>query len=421
MGRRYSGRVARILLKVHHPALEPADAATVLDRNLIGNNVGNLAFSYASERLLSHPDDAVTAAPTGPWFADPAAVNREFDHVVFPLANHFRASNLKALDRQSTAIEQLTTRFTVLGVGAQADLDGNAPRDEREAVERATRRFVRAVLERGPSIGVRGDFTKEYLVDLGFDDAQVDVIGCPSMFLHGPDLPLRLPASVADDDPIAITISPYVTEMGPILRRALRRHPRLTYFGQDHRTLRLLLKGTPLPGDDPLLPLHPEHPIFAPGRTVFPLSIPAWQEELRRQSFGFGTRIHGTIVSLVSGTPAVLLAHDSRTLELARYHAIPFVRLDERDPDSISAPDLYAEADWASLVDGHRERWETYAAFLDKHELRHGFGPAGGVERFDGAVDAVAASPGYPPVVRSDAGPVSPARRIARAVRRRLP
>jgi len=412
--------VARILLKVHHPALEPADAATVLDRNLIGNNVGNLAFSYASERLMTHPGDEVTAAPTGPWFADPTRVNREFDHVVFPLANHFRASNLKALDRQAAAIEQLTTGFTVLGVGAQADLDGNAPREEREAVDRATRRFVRAVLERGPSIGVRGDFTKEYLVGLGFEEDRVDVIGCPSMFLHGPDLPLRLPAAIADDDPIAITISPYVTQMGPVLRNALRRHPHLTYFGQDHRTLRLLLRGTPLPGDDPLLPLHPEHPVFAPGRTVFPLSIPAWQEELRRRHFGFGTRIHGTIVSLVSGTPAVLLAHDSRTLELARYHRIPFVRLDERDPESISAPDLYAEADWSALVDGHRERWETYAAFLCRHGLRHGFGPDGGVERFDAAVDAVAADPGYPPAVRSDAGPPPLLRRAARAVRRRL-
>ncbi|WP_286927887.1 MULTISPECIES: polysaccharide pyruvyl transferase family protein [Aeromicrobium] len=413
--------MARILLKVHHAALDPADATSVLERNLIGNNVGNLAFSFASERLLTHPGDDVTAAPTGPWFADPARVNREFDHVVFPLANHFRASNLKALNRQAAAIEQLTTRFTVLGVGAQADLDGNAPRDEREAVEAATRRFVRAVLERGPSIGVRGDFTKEYLLDLGFDDAEVDVIGCPSMFLHGPELPLRLPGSVGDDDPIAITISPYVREMGPILQQGLRRHRRLTYIGQDIHTLRLLLRGTPLSGDDARLPLSPEHPVFAPGRTVFPLNIPAWQEFLRGQRFTYGTRIHGTIVSLISGTPAVLLAHDSRTLELARYHRIPFVRLDQHDPAGISVPELFARADWPALVDGHRERWDTYAAFLERHGLRHGFGPDGGTERFDASVAAVATDPGYPPVVRSDAGPVSPARRLARAVRRRLP
>ncbi|GAA3548306.1 hypothetical protein AFL01nite_26350 [Aeromicrobium flavum] len=413
--------MARILLKVHHPTREPADAATVLSRNLIGNNVGNLAFSYAAERLLTHPGDEVTAAPTGPWFADPARVNREFDHVVFPLANHFRASNLKALERQSAAIEQLTTGFTVLGVGAQADLDGNAPQDERDAVDRATRRFVRAVLDRGPSIGVRGDFTREYLVGLGFDEDRVDVIGCPSMFLHGPELPLRLPASVEPGDPIAITISPYVREMGDVLSRSLRRHRRLTYIGQDVNTLRLLVRGTPLSGDDQRLPLSPEHPVFAPGRTVFPLSIPAWQDFLRTQRFTFGTRIHGTIVSLVSGTPAVLLAHDSRTLELARYHRIPFVRLDEADPQQLSVPDLFAEADWAALTGGHRERWDTYATFLDRHGLKHGFGPEGGVETFDAAVAAVAQDPGFPPVVQSNAGPPPPLRRLARAVRRRLP
>src|SRR5690606_21460528 len=133
-------------------------------------------------------DNEVTAAPTGPWFTDPASVNEQFDHVVFPLANHFRASTIQALERPSTAIAQLTTRFTVLGVGAQADIDGNTPPEERRAVEQATRRFVRAVLELGPPSGVRGDFTKEYLTGLGVDESRIDVIGCPSMFLHGPEL-----------------------------------------------------------------------------------------------------------------------------------------------------------------------------------------------------------------------------------------
>lgn len=412
--------MARILLKVHHASLDPADATSVLDDNLIGNNVGNLAFSFAAERLLTHPDDQVTAAPTGPWFARPDEANRSFDHVVFPLANHFRSSNLKALERQADAIERLTTRFTVLGVGAQADLDGNVPRQERDAVDHLTRRFVRAVLERGPSIGVRGDFTKEYLIGLGFDDSEVDVIGCPSMFLHGPELPLRLPTHVEDDDPIAITISPYVRQMGPVLQTALRRNRNLTYIGQDINTLRLLMHGKPLSGNDPLLPLTPEHPVYAPGRTVFPLNIPTWQEELRRQRFTFGSRIHGTIVSLVSGTPAVLLAHDSRTLELARHHDIPFVRLDQGDPAEISPTQLYAEADWSALVDGHRARWDRYAAYLERHGLRHGFGPDGGAERFDAAVAEVANEPGYPPMVRSDAGPPPALHRLARAVRRRL-
>ena len=46
--------------------------------------------------------------------------------------------------------------------------------------------FVRAVLDHGPSIGVRGELTAEYLRSLGFRD--VEVVGCPSMFAWGPDL-----------------------------------------------------------------------------------------------------------------------------------------------------------------------------------------------------------------------------------------
>ena len=48
------------------------------------------------------------------------------------------------------------------------------------------RDFVAAVLDRGPSIGVRGELTADFLRRLGSRD--VEVIGCPSMFFHGPRL-----------------------------------------------------------------------------------------------------------------------------------------------------------------------------------------------------------------------------------------
>ena len=48
-----------------------------------------------------------------------------------------------------------------------------------------------------------------------------------------------------------------------------------------------------------------------------------WMDYLAGFDFAFGTRIHGTITALVSGTPGYLFAHDSRTLELARYFDDP--------------------------------------------------------------------------------------------------
>lgn len=389
----------RVLLKVHHPSLSPVGVDEVIAKNVIGNNVGNFAFSYAAERALSAPDNEVTAVATGSLFATPDVVNREYDHVVMPLANHFRASNIKALERQAKAMEQFTIPVTVLGVGGQAGLDGEVPADEREAVEQATRRFVNAVLERGPSIGVRGEFTKSYLVDLGFDADRVDVIGCPSLYLHGDTVPLDLPDVLDPDGPLAINVSPYVTAMGPILVENLRRYPGMTYFGQDIRTLKLLVEGKALPGGDPQLPLRPDHPAFAAGRTVFPLSMPVWMSELGQRQLSFGTRIHGNIVSLLAGTPAIVLAHDSRTLELARYHQIPHRQISELSPEEATAEALYAAADFSGFTDGHAARFRHYVDYLEQHGLHHAYGPQGGGEQFDAQVQSLVDAGAFVPVV----------------------
>ena len=86
-----------------------------------------------------------------------------------------------------------------------------------------------------------------------------------------------------------------------------------------------MLDGTPLASGTPdsLLPVHPSHPFFREDRTRFYVDPWPWIDDLRDFDFSFGTRIHGTIAALLAGTPAVVLAHDSRTLELARYFDIP--------------------------------------------------------------------------------------------------
>ena len=53
----------------------------------------------------------------------------------------------------------------MLGVGSQASLNGVS---KGAGIEQpATTRFVRAVLNRSPSIGVRGEQTRDYLKSLG--------------------------------------------------------------------------------------------------------------------------------------------------------------------------------------------------------------------------------------------------------------
>lgn len=299
----------------------------------------------------------------------------------------------------SDILEKLTIPVSVVGVGAQASLRGSVRGADQ--VNPAVQRFVRAALTRSPSMGVRGEFTERYLRDLGFRGDEIDVIGCPSMFMYGPDLAVnQRAAALRPDSRIALNISPYVKAMGPISLDHAARYPNLDYIAQDHLTLNLLLRGsypTEAAGATTAtdVPVTLDHPLIRQDRVRFCLDPRTWTEHLAGYDFSFGTRIHGNIVAVLAGTPALVLAHDSRTLELADYHQIPSRTL--ADPGEIDAAAMYAEADWTPLNRGHASRWQTFAGFLARHGLTHVYDEGQSADGFDSALAAAA----FPPPVHT--------------------
>src|SRR5690606_33090243 len=104
------------------------------------------------------------------------------------------------------------------------------PTDSAELTT-AVQRFVSAVLERSGSIGVRGDFTREYLARLGYGDEHVDVVGCPSLFRDGEGLRIeKRAASLTPDSEFTINISPYVRAMQEIGQRHAEKYGRMIYI-----------------------------------------------------------------------------------------------------------------------------------------------------------------------------------------------
>jgi hypothetical protein len=410
-----------VFVRTYLGATDHPDARQLFTQNLPGDNLGNLLYTYAVERQLSASTATVLAEPTRGRGLDPHWMQEHVDHLVIPLANAFRWSFRDRLDALSGLIEQLDLPVTVIGVGAQAAADGTWNPTTRAETDATVRRFVTAVLERGPSIGVRGEFTRDYLLGLGFPADTVEIIGCPSMFLRGPDLALRVGAELSAESRVALNLSPYVAAMGPVIQHHLTRYPRLDYVAQDVHSLGLLM-GEEYGGkraDDPLLPTHADHPLIAQGRAWMALNSPTWLAELARYDFSLGSRIHGNIAALLAGTPAFVLAHDSRTLELARYHEIPHRLIGSLDSAAdADAARLAAEADFGPTVANHGERFRRYLAFLDQHRLPHIFAPGQSGAGFDAAVAAV----DYPPVVwagRPVPAAVPPRRRLLDRLLRR--
>ena len=378
--------MTRILLRTPKPPFEVHSAATTIERNLIASNAGNLVFLDSAWKILSAPGVEITAdrLAAGPRDAD--RINAQYDVYVIPLANAFRTNYADALARTTQLVRRLRIPVVVLGVGAQGTVDYDF--SAIKSIEGTVRSFMAAVLDRSPSVGVRGEATLAYLNGLGFRD--VDVIGCPSMFIWGDGLRVERKVPALDEGSrVAITISPYRHAMGPITRTALARFPLLTYIAQDLDTLSLLTDGIPLAGGSPdsALPRHPDHPLFREHRTRFYIDPWSWIDDLRHMDYVFGSRIHGAIAALVAGTPATVLAHDSRTLELARYFDIPHRLLRDVRPD-VDPADLYQEADLGPFHAGHRERFATLRGFLERSGLDHVFAHEGAAAAFERQVEA---------------------------------
>lgn len=386
--------MTRILIRGPKSPFEAIPPERMLLDNLIADNSGNLLFLETAFKILSTRDVEVTPDRLRAHEIGADAINERFDVYVIPLANAFRPSFEPTLARLTSVIERLRIPVVVLGVGVQRAA-WHKPGAVR-SFDPTVKRFVSAVLDRSPSIGVRGETTEAYLEELGFHD--VDVIGCPSMFLHGDTMTVTKRPALARDARVGLGVTPRLMAMGPIIASHLDRYPNLEYLAQDIDALRLLLWGESPPGDDGTSPLpsHPSHPFIRDDKSLFFVDPWPWLDHMRITDFVFGTRIHGSIAAVLAGTPSYLFAHDARTLELARYFELPHRRLADVPPD-IDAADLYDEADFGPLMAGHPERFRRFTGYLDKQRLRHVFQEGEDPSLFD----AKLASVDFPPPVRA--------------------
>ncbi|MEU2924649.1 polysaccharide pyruvyl transferase family protein [Streptomyces sp. NPDC007251] len=391
----------RILLRSGKSPYDVLPIEEALHRDVIATNSGNLIFSDAAHKILQTPDTEVVSNGIGTDLTAAARINEEYDAFVVPLANAFRPSFEARLKRLTRLISKLRIPVVVLGVGAQTGVTYDPAR--LKPMERSVREFCAAVLERSSSIGVRGEFTEQYLRDMGFRD--VEVIGCPSMFLYGAELDVRkrVPALTAESR-IAVNGSHSAVQkqgLARIIGRTHARYPHLRFIGQNLSDARQL-HWRDLSDPNSLvtaMPTHPDHPMYREDKVRVYIDPVTWIDDLRDFDFSFGSRIHGNIAALLAGTPATVLCGDSRTLELCRYFEIPHLRLDEaaKDPQAADPARLYEEADLGGLVGNHRERFDRFTGFLDKNGLRNTFTHGDGGAAFEERMRSLSFPPGIRP------------------------
>lgn len=399
----------RILLRAAKTPWTPVVTESVLTQNVIATNIGNLLFGQSMFRALSVEGTEVVANSYGsgrPGIDDKyiQRINDEFDSFVVPLANAFRPAFRRNLANLTRVIENLDIPVTVVGVGSQHSLSGGD--DPNRELDDDVKRFMGVVLDRSASVGVRGEETAAYLHGLGFGDEHVDVIGCPSMFMHGPNPTVRtLNDQLTQDSSLAMSASPETSVMVPIIRDHAERFGRFRYIPQNSVDLNTMVWAEPNPKPNAISELtHPDSTLHTNDQIRFPLDPNTWVDYLRDFDFVLGTRIHGSVAGILAGTPTLLLAHDSRTRELADYHQIPYLPIDQITEDT-RAEDLYAHADYTKFNQRLPETFDRFTSFLEKNNLPNIYQPDQQINDYDEKINAAELPPLVHPILaESNAG-----------------
>ncbi|WP_269931497.1 polysaccharide pyruvyl transferase family protein [Aminobacter sp. HY435] len=325
----------------------------------LGLNSGNMMFTEALCRLLGR---------TSPIpFSLPERELEGCDALVLAVANWI--NEYDDFGWLADRIERSDMAVFLVGVGAQASMDMVYPR-----IKPGTLRLLKVVAERSVSIAARGEFTCDVLEHFGIKNAVP--VGCPSLLLAG--------SSGIEFTQRASTARTVVhgTRHGYQQAVGLQKFMYQQAFKHDYD----LLLQSEHPDIVLALDLVEEHKLaekayeavqgvygagsvdatirFLKAHGLFYFNYESWISAMKARTFCVGTRIHGTIASILAGTHATLIAHDSRTLEMAKAMSIPYVEASsiptDVDMDVEKLLEISRYSNVAISYDAYRQKYMEY-------------------------------------------------------------
>ena len=309
----------------------PSPQGTLISSDFLmkssGNNIGNWAFWYATQKLIGSNVTLLSAKPESKDYRG------KIDLIVIPAANWLQPRY--DFSWLADFIEEMDMPCLVFGLGAQSHDNEKIP-----DLSEGTLRMLKAISMRTPYIGVRGEYTQKVCKSYNIDN--VEVMGCPSLLINnatslGQSIEKRWPQHSKGKTVIHSTMfHNNVKHVEQWLFDYLNTHDNSSYIVQAPKAF---IK--PLFQED----LHRKEIEFIEkymgnfkegvdteeflsilyNKSYSPSSIDSWINYINFFSRSIGARIHGAILSLSATVPTVCITHDSRTEELCNVLQVPSI------------------------------------------------------------------------------------------------
>ena len=329
-----------------------------------GENIGNLAFWNAA-RLLFDAEPHLVG-----WHTRKDEIPADVAALVIPAANFIHGDI--TLTPLVKLVRTLDRPVFLLGIGAQAEREDEPPAPGPGVLE-----FLQEVSARTPTICVRGEFTRQICEGLGIGNTEV--LGCPSILTNpDPNLGRTLAARIArvGDGPVSVAAACVKGQLRNVERELLRLvqlRPGSGYVVQRPIEFIKTICGEELTEQEAADFQRAAAFYDLPGGRAalasflriagyVPDSVDSWLHWQQRFSASVNTRIHGTIMSVMAGVPAICIGHDTRTTELAKRLQLPLLSIQGFISSRYSLRDQFAESGFSGEA-FDQNRAETAAAY----------------------------------------------------------
>lgn len=347
---------------------------------LSGANLGNFVFRYALNSLV---DDFSEYRQVNYAQLNSIIGEEPIESVLVSCANWLgtREQDEKSNKFRADILERIDVPVISFGLGVQAGQGA-----ESVDLGPESKRLARVLASKSELLSVRDKLTARVLKEIGISN--VVITGCPSNFINTrPSLGSEIAAtarSLIEDKCDWREMRTCVTEFsgghahsGAILKttlKVLEASPSF-YILQSPALLPFLFEES----GDPPAAYSSNSTLGKDGvkhllksKTLHFSSVDSWLDFCRTCDFAFGMRVHGNMVPLQAGVPALLVGHDSRTSGLGVEMGMPVMNPEAFLEAQKDGPRLLLEHVAETMSEYDKKRKELAAvmeSFLDGNNV----------------------------------------------------
>lgn len=343
-------------------------------RNLI--NIGDICYTYPGTLIAAGSQHAA-------WNFSTSAeeVNETYSRVIFFIPCRIAPPPYDKDGYPFETVTRFIEKLKIPFVSVSESIQSSAyeyENDFHKKIGPAVSRYLHTIADHSVSVGTRGTYSAEILGKLGIKN--VEVVGCPSLYINGPELDEKL-ARTPDPNTVrnvAMCYSNYQklerSRVADLLNMADQYD-----FHYVEQSFNLLVKAQHYPGLIEMGDLADANTVFhgldsirslyRKDRIRYFTNYRLWKDFLAGMDFVFGARMHGLTPAIHSGIPALFIAHDARVREMCDFFDLPYIA--ESDiPDNADLDFFCSRCDYTRALSSYPEKYFAFLEFLEKNGIR---------------------------------------------------